>query len=702
MASARARVVFLWHMHQPCYEPPDGGLPLMPWVRLHATRAYNDLAWLLEQHAAARMVVNFVPSLIDQLEHVVAGGSDAFRELAQRPASLLGHEDREFLAAHFFSCRQETLIDPIPRYRELLERRGDVASWSEQDLRDLQTHFNLAWMGPAARAEQPLVRQLLRQGRNFSATQLHALLRVQDQVCAGVLGRWRGLAAAGQVELTTTPYYHPILPLLIDTETALRCQPDSRLPPRFSWPRDARLHVRRALDRHEEVFGVRPAGMWPAEGSVSPEAVALLAEEGVRWLATDEGVLMRSLRPGQVREHVLYQAYRAPDAGPLMLFRDRDLSDRIGFSYAKMPAEAAVEDLLGRLRAAAQGALGRRRTAHAPVLLVALDGENPWEGYVDGGEQFLRLLCTGLEREEVLQAFLPQDLRPEEGEVLERLHSGSWIDSSYRIWIGGEVENRAWGLLGAARRALAEAESAGHPNAGAALEVLLPAEGSDWFWWFGDDFSTAQEALFDRLFRMRLRRVYELIGRPVPSDLQGPVDNRRRSEQSLAPERFGHPQGLISPTIDGRVSSFYEWSGAVELPVSGSHGSMYQGTRRLQRVFYGYDLENLYLRADLLPEGGAREPAPCLLRVSVQGDPDHELEVPVVPGGWTSPAIQQGRARIVEVSIPFNALGVAPGDTLRVRLRIETDGVTMDEVPPWGWLEVKVPDENVLSWSWTV
>ncbi|MBM4320780.1 MAG: glycoside hydrolase, partial [Deltaproteobacteria bacterium] len=517
----RARVIFLWHMHQPSYEPPDGGSAAMPWVRLHATRAYLDLAWIFGQHPRVRMVVNFVPCLLDQLEKAAAGATDAFRELSLKAPGELTQEEKRFMAIHFFSCRQETMIEPVPRYRELFLRREVIHAWFAQDLLDLQVHFNLAWMGPAARAAEPLLQQLQRQGRSFTAGQKEQLIELQDGLCARIVPAWRKLAEQGQIELTTTPYYHPILPLVIDSEAALRCQPGATLPQRFSWPDDARLHVVRALERHEEIFGQRPVGMWPAEGAVSPEAVSLLGEHGVRWLATDEGILLRSLRPGMVREHVLYRPYRAPNGGPLLLFRDRDLSDRIGFTYGKEPTGRAVGDLVDRLRAAGEASIQRQdHPPGGPVILVALDGENPWDGYTDGGVDFLHQLCRALEDDPVLTTVLPRELSASEASELPRLHSGSWIDSSYRIWIGGAVENRAWTMLGQARRALAHAVNEGHPQAGAALEVLLPAEGSDWFWWFGDDFTTTQDMLFDSLFRARLRKVYQLLQLSVPPELE--------------------------------------------------------------------------------------------------------------------------------------------------------------------------------------
>lgn len=703
----QARIVFLWHMHQPSYVHPDGGVPAMPWVRLHATRAYRDLAWIFARHPQAKMVVNFVPCLLDQLEQVVEGATDFFRELTRKAPAELTSEEKRFMGVHFFSCRKETMIDPVPRFIELFERKEQIQAWPAQDLLDLQVHFNLAWMGPAARAADPLLLQLPRQGRNFSAAQKERLMAAQDRVCAEVVPAWRELGERGQVELSTTPYYHPILPLIIDTEAAQRCLPGAPLPPRFAWPDDARLHVTRAIERHAQVFGTPATGMWPAEGSVSPEAVSLLGEHGVRWLATDEGILLRSLRPGMVREHVLYRPYRAPGNGPLMLFRDRDLSDRIGFTYGREPAARAVGDLVGRLRAAGEASIQRGdHPPGGPVILVALDGENPWEGYPDGGVEFLDRLCTSLSEDPLLCTVLPRELDPTEVEELPRLHSGSWIDASYRIWISGPVENRAWTLLGQARRALARAASEGHPRAKEALDVLLPAEGSDWFWWFGDDFTTTQYMLFDGLFRARLRKVYELLQLPVPTELEAPVDERRRLTPGEA-QGAGQTATFIQPTIDGRVTGYYEWAGAVEVPLGGGRAAMYQGERRLARLFYGFSIDNLYLRVDLLEDASSSD-RPRRLRVLFDGA-GGELEIPLAAGpgpearhGYGLDGVRVATGSIVEVGIPLGSLGRAPGDTLDLHLVLEEDGMAVDRAPGQGPLRVRLPDENLASWSWMI
>ncbi|MCA9545283.1 MAG: glycoside hydrolase, partial [Myxococcales bacterium] len=453
---APIHLAFLWHMHQPSYREPASGAIALPWVRLHATRSYFDMAWLLERHPDIHATFNFVPVLVEQLESYLAGERDRYFTLTQRPAEALDAAERRFLLKHFFSVAQETEIRPRPRYWSLLSRRDadpEGARFSAQDLRDLQVLFNLAWFGFAARAEFPELAELEKRGRDFTDADKARILAIQVAIIGRVLPLYRKLAARAQIEITTTPYYHPILPLLIDTEHADRCQPGRARPRRFAWPEDAQAHVTQAVAAHTRVFGAAPAGAWPAEGSVSPEAIGLLAQGGLRWLASDEAQLFGSL--GGAARGALYAPYRVHGAGGSVdfVFRDRTLSDLVGFTYARNPPERAVDDLFNRVKAM------RGPRADAPTLvLVALDGENPWEYYPGSGRAFLEALYARLRTDPEVQAVRVVDhltAHPPQ-HTIHHLKTGSWINGDFGIWIGGEMENRAWNLLGDARRAYAQ------------------------------------------------------------------------------------------------------------------------------------------------------------------------------------------------------------------------------------------------------
>ena len=398
----RARIAFLWHMHQPMYVDPGTSEVILPWVRFHATHAYYDMARVLARHPQIQATVNFVPCLLEQLDHIARGTArERYLELSRARPEDLSDADRRFVIRQFFMANRERVIKPLPRYWELLRQRGeevrtiDYSRFSNDDVRDLQVLFNLAWMGFAARQEEPELKRLIEKGRDFSEEDKASLLETQQKIVRKITRVWKDLSATGRIELSSTPYYH--LPLLCDSDSARRAMPQATLPPRFSYPEDAREQVRLAIAKHREVFGVNPSGMWPAEGSVSPEALEIFASEGVQWLATDEGVLMRST-PAPTSHGALYQAWSC-DAGTgsvAMAFRDHGMSDRIGFTYSKMAPEDAANDFLGQLRKAAAEA--RSAGISAPVIPVVLDGENAWEHYVDSGEPFLDALYRGLER----------------------------------------------------------------------------------------------------------------------------------------------------------------------------------------------------------------------------------------------------------------------------------------------------------------
>ena len=348
---ARTHLAFLLHMHQPHYVEPESGRALLPWVRLHGARAYLDVARLLDEFGDVRMTINFVPSLVEQLEAVSRGARDTWEEIAARPASSWTPDERAFLLERFFSVAWNPNVESRPRYRELLDKRGRrvtpgsiaaaASRFTDGELRDLTVLFHLAWLGFAAREDEPRIAELERKGRGFDEDDLKLVLTVGRRACERVLALYRRLEARGQVELSSSPYYHPIVPLLCDTEAARRARPDLPIPDRFAFPDDGRRQIALGRDEHARAFGHAPIGMWPPEGSISPEAIAAYHAEGIRWLASDEGNLFRSLPAAAAGDRgALYRPWR--HGGVDLVFRDRDISDRIGFRYAHGDARAGV------------------------------------------------------------------------------------------------------------------------------------------------------------------------------------------------------------------------------------------------------------------------------------------------------------------------------------------------------------------------
>jgi len=721
-------VAILWHLHQPYYTDPLTRTAPLPWVRLHAVKGYYDMGVLLEEHPEARVTVNLTPSLLYQLQELATGTvTDVFWTHSSRPAADLSESERLFILRQFFSANWDTMIRPHDRYYGLLVQRGmhprdeELAGiarrFSVHDLLDLQVWYNLTWCGHRARARFPQLRELIAKGRQFSEADKQTVLATQREILDGIIPLYRRLQERGQIELSTTPFFHPILPLLIDTDSARRSRPDSALPQRFAHPEDAEAQVRKALEFHDTLFGRRPVGLWPSEGSVCPELMPILTKLGVRWAATDEGVLARSVDHWQ-RDAMLYRPYRAQvDGGDVaLLFRDRDLSDAVGFIYSRNAPDASVADFCGRLHA-----IAGRSPEGRPLVPVILDGENPWEYYPDGGEGFVRGLYAALSSGEWngvrLQAVTPGRDLDEHPPVarLDRLHTGSWIDANLKIWLGHVEDNDAWERVGKTRRFLRQREESGDvpPDAlRAAWDELYAAEGSDWFWWYGDEFQTDHKELFDHLFRLHLANVYRLVGSEAPEFLKVPV------LRQVSPADIREPSALIAPALDGLVTDFYEWQGAGSVDGRPPLGSMHSRREYFARLYFGFSLEQFYLRLDpLLPDetddGGPVDvhvqviepkPAKLVFRLDLPDPPQFTL--------WLSrdgTAFEPARAfdtirrkKVIELAVPFKELGLQAGMRVQLVIKVMRGDLELDRVPHHQPLAFTVPDQTFEGAMWKV
>jgi alpha-amylase/alpha-mannosidase (GH57 family) len=733
------QLCFLWHMHQPYYTDPVAGTASMPWVRLHATKAYFDMAYLIEQFPSIRATFNFTPSLLVQLQELASGSvRDLFWDHAQRPAAELSEAERAFLVRHFFAANWATMVRPFPRYHELLVKRGmDIRGqdltkltrqFSTQDLLDLQVWHNLAWFGYGTVSRYQRLAQLRRKGRGFTEEEKQEVLALQRQAVTEIIPFYRRLAEAGQVELTTSPFYHPILPLLINTDIAGRARPETPLPSRFHAPADAQAQVRNAVAFHENLFGRAPAGLWPSEGSVCPELIPILRQEKLRWLATDEGVLARSLEAALRswhRDTDLHRPYLVGQQGEEMtiIFRDREISDAFGFVYAKAAPDSAVEDVLARLNNIA------RQAPESKVLIpIILDGENPWEYYHDGGEQFLtglyKALTPGIHGSQSLPALIngvqvAADTISRSLEViqptarLDHLHSGSWINADFKIWLGHQEDNRGWDLLRDTRARLVEAsEGLSAEQARGAWEELYAAEGSDWFWWYGDDFETDYKAEFDRLFRTHLRNVYLRAGLPAPDFLNEPLIGVSE------PHQVRDPVSLLAPTIDGLVSTFFEWHGAGTIDPAPPLGSMWKAASLFTYIGFGFNLEELFLRLDPDEEALATRPDATLDAHILTDACSHKLRFTLTPPGPDTftllsappdqPFSEAGRygsicrRKVIELAVPFKELHLQAGQEFRISVTVTHNGLEIERYPRHHPLVLTVPDRDFEARMWKV
>jgi alpha-amylase/alpha-mannosidase (GH57 family) len=727
-------LAFLWHQHQPYYPDDLAGENPMPWVRLHGVKDYYGMALHLLEVPELHCTINLVPSLLAQLEaYTERGASDRFLDVSRRPADGLSEDDCLFLLDHFFMANPDYMIRPFARYGELYQRRAAgrntareaLRRFHERDLRDLQVWFNLAWVHPLAVEADDCLRALRAKGRHFTEDDKQALLVKHLDILRQVLPLHRRLAERGQVELTTTPYYHPILPLLFDKKLAREAMPDVRLP-RYTggYPEDAAVHVARAVESHTRAFGSAPRGLWPAEGSVCQPMLPLLAQHGIRWIATDEEVLSASTQgvvsrdgKGHVRNpEQLYRPYtvREGDAELAIVFRDHALSDLIGFHYQRTDPAAAAEHFLGCV----QG-IGRVVSSAEPALVsVILDGENCWEHYPGGGVAFLRALyqrcvsTAGL-RPVSVGGYLEQ-YPPRAG--LPRLFAGSWINHNFAIWVGHEEDNTAWDALHRAREHLVrrtrERADAGTPLPADLLErawrEVYIAEGSDWFWWFGDDHSSAQDALFDYLFRKHLQNVYLLLGDAPPPELARPISRRTQRVH------YTEPRAFLDVRIDGRYT-FFEWVSAGHYACQNERGTMAMATRGpLEELHFGFNLELLLIRVDCNRAARLALADFDALRVGFVEPPGYEVRVQQ-PGrpGQTVHLLRDGQAvdatglavgidLIAELAIPFDRLGVAMEGPVQFFVELLRGGHGRDRAPREGTIALARPSPDFEHIMWDV
>jgi alpha-amylase/alpha-mannosidase (GH57 family) len=731
---AEIALALFWHQHQPYYPDDIAQENPMPWVRLHGVKDYYGMALHLLEVPEMRCNINLVPSLLLQLTgYTERGASDRFLDVSRIPANSLSEADSLFLLDHFFMCNHREMIAPYMRYAELLHRRGAgrntaqeaLRRFNDKDLRDLQVWYNLTWIHPLAFERDSDLRELRDKGRNFTEADKEVVLAKQIDILRQVIPLHKKLADSGQVELTTTPFFHPILPLLFDKKLAREAIPEIKLP-RYTggYLEDAAVHVKRAVEYHTKMFGAPPKGMWPAEGSVCQPMLPLLAEHGIRWIATDEEVLGGSTQGFVSRDHKgyvrnpehLYRPYKVSENGKELsiIFRDHALSDMIGFHYQHSDPVAAAEDFVNHLRAIG-GAIENGRA----LVSVILDGENCWESYPGGGVPFLRALYERCARSHdvkpvtvanYLEHHPPRDTLP-------HLFAGSWINHNFAIWIGHEEDNTAWDALQRAREHLKQRSQQEHlqpDKLRQAWEEIYIAEGSDWFWWYGDDHSSAQDALFDFLFRKHLQNVYLLLGDTPPPDLAHPISKKGQRATYLLPRSF------LDVKVDGK-RTFLQWLGSGKYICQDERGTMAMVARGpIKEVYFGFNLKNLLIRVDFETQAKQALAGYDTFRVGFLEPAGYDVIVDRVPDGpplgqaWLPPqfshggqpadptGIEIGIQQILEISIPFASLGVTVDQPVHFFVELLESRQSRDRAPREGTINLSCPSPHFEQIMWDV
>ena len=713
LSQAMANVVFVWHMHQPYYVNSASKLAMMPWVRLHAVKGYLDMISVLDDYPDVHVNFNLTPVLMLQIEELVTGTvRDLWLEWSKKPAVELEEHEQLAILEHFFKIHHENLLHPYPRYAELLAKRGtafyrekarnDLRHWSPEDFRDLQTWYNLAWCGFTAERLYPELSTLKRKGRHFTEEEKLRVLEIHMEILALIVPLYSKAEARGQVELTTTPFFHPILPLVYDSDIAERCMPGRARPKRFHWPQDALGQLQLAVDQHTRMFGRAPRGLWPSEGSIAPELIPLMERVGLKYFCSDEENLFNSLRrAGEHADHLeLFQGWRVQHQGSSInaIFREKPLSDFIGFMAWRNEPHQAASHLLTHFRHICDQL--NRDNELVPIIL---DGENCWENFRDGGENFLRELYAALSEDKRLECVTVEEYfrKHPPKRTVTNLHSGSWIRSDFDIWIGDEEENRAWDLLGKTREFLEQEMPVGVAGE-AAMREIFAAEGSDWFWWYGPDFSTECDTLFDDLFRQHLKNVYTLCGHVPPPELDRPVIG------GTAVALYRKPRHLLNPTLDGGDGHFFEWAGAGHYLAGSEQGAMFRDDRFLKDIRFGSTAHQLVIRSEVRRWDAFRlvlivhSPGPHIL----QSEPMRRGETGRLHFRSTKGAGEEvgiiAAGNVIEVAIPFAELGAQEDSIMQFQVKIFHEGIERECYPESAPFEITVPGEDAPISNWFV
>jgi alpha-amylase/alpha-mannosidase (GH57 family) len=712
-------------MHQPFYKDLAENVYSMPWVRLHALKDYFGMVAILRDFPSVHVTFNMVPSLVLQLEDYARDtASEEAYDLAFKPVKDLSREERERLLHFAFQVNREKLLNRWPRFRELYEKarpweRGTAmaALFTPEDLLDLQVLSQLAWFDELWLSSDREIRRLASRQSGYREEHKRILRRKEIELVQATLQEYRQAEERGQIEISTTPFYHPILPLLCDSDVAAESHPGIRLPScRFRHPEDARAQIRAAAEYHERVFGRRPRGLWPSEGSVSDEVLRIAAEEGFQWAATDEGVLGRTLQidfhrfgEGAVSGgHELYRPHRfvAGARSIQMFFRDHEMSDLIGFVYSRMDPYAAAADLHQRIHTA------RRNVGNRPaVVSIILDGENAWEFFSGNGREFLRAFYGRVAADPDLKALTASEaLNVTEPGMLSHVVPGSWIYANFDVWIGAEEDNRAWVLLKDARDFLAQNSSKAElkpEEVALAQQEVWVAEGSDWNWWYGPEHSTANDEEFDLLYRKHLSNVYRLLHGSPPDELAIPIKRPRVGAVNVA------PTSSLEPEVDGLVTTYFEWLGAGVYSPDYRSGSLHGAAQFVDALYYGRGAKAIYLRLDLKDTFITAHPR-FEVRINFDGEGRARLHASVAAGkvqhvefwlgerpveypGATGDHVRVAFARVLEVGLDHAFVALNPTKQVLLQLSLWVEELPVQNIPAQGWLALELHDD-LISW----
>jgi len=741
-------IAFHWHMHQPVYQLTADGDYLMPWVRLHGVKDYLDMVLISAKFKKLKLNFNLVPVLLDSLiDYGEKDYHDIHSRLTVTGVSELTDEDKEFILNNFFDANYSSMIYHHSAYNTLYQKRFatetvDVKDFSDQEYSDIMAWFNLAWIDPIYKNMFPELKKIIQKGINYTIQDRYDIIEIHRKIIRLIIPTYKEYLEKGKIEITTSPYYHPILPILLDAKSAQKnllvqdgCLGD------LSMAEDAKLQTKYALDRVEQLFGKRPTGIWPSEHCISPQELELFKELGIKWTISDEGILAKSIDFEFVRDFKGYledpyflmksYAYKTKNSEINLIFRDSVLPNLISFEYANHDPKVAAGDLYDRIKVIQNKLQSSPDSNH--LLTIAMDGENCWENYLEDGAVFLNKLYSYIEKDESLETVLISEYLEKEKKhrPLKKIHSGSWINKNFQLWVGEPVKNLAWTYLKQVKEDLVAfiKDFPLHENLSLAYRELMIVQGSDWFWWYGDPNDSGQDHIFDYLFREHLKNVYRYLGVEPPAYLSSPLI-------SIFNKPSRYPKSKITPKIDGIDDpSDNDWcnAGSISMP----DGPVLQENKVFDKICYGADENNLYLRLylnDFYEESASdsillhqmyvymrnadkkqllspirlanktenifpimKEKFHNELRISVINDkkeaPAHLVKA--MQGGlWVvhnSKMLKVAFGKVVDLAIPFDDIDIAPGESLEFFFANANFGIKDSFIPQDALLSLERP-----------
>ena len=613
--SKKFSVAFIWHMHQPIYKSERNGIYLMPWVRLRAVKDYLDMLLIMDKFPNLKLNFNLVPMLVSSIyDYGYNGSHDIYSKLTITPVEELSDDEKEFILNHFFDANYKNMVLPNEEYKKLYDKRFDskqlgVNDFSNQDYSDIMAWFNLIWFDPIYRENEEIKAFFNKKNGEFTLEDRIRIIELQREIIREIIPAYKKYQEDGRIEISTSPYYHPILPVLLDINDVKKSNKNAEVVELHSdMTEDAKYNVKLALDRFEEIFGVRPQGMWPSEQCISEKTLKLFMDMGLKWTISDEGVLEQTLKKEFVRDfrgyledpYDLSLSYKYKNNGKCIniLFRDAVIPNLIGFEYPNHDPIKAANDLYDRIKTTQKKLQSSPNPKH--LITIAMDGENCWESYVNDGHEFLETLYGLLMNDKDIEVVKVSDYidevnaidKDENAFVLKHVHAGSWINRDFMLWIGEPTKNLAWSYMDKARCDLMDFQNANPdaPDLDAAWQELYIAQSSDWYWWYGEPNDSGQDDIFDHMFREHLKNIYKYINRPVPSYLDTPLSNYIETHSR-------YPKGAFDKfVLNGKdPQEKWEYGGCLEIPAPPTM----QEKRFFNKIYFGYDYDNLYLRFDI-------------------------------------------------------------------------------------------------------